>query len=99
MRSGEVQHLISVMGEVDPRPPEQFAGNAVQRFADDAWRVVGRAGIGDDPISDERANRGKATRNRGYVVPHNHRQANLLMLWSHDLIAWQEMQVGRRFTV
>lgn len=86
------------MGEVDPRPPEQLAGNAMQRFADDASRVVGRADIGDNPVSDERANRGKTTRDRGCVVPHNHRQANLLMFWFHHLIARLQMQVVMRLS-
>jgi hypothetical protein len=47
--SGGVEHLVAVVGEVDPGSLEEHPREVAERLADQLLGAVGRAGVGDHP--------------------------------------------------
>jgi hypothetical protein len=68
----QVRHLGAFLRKIDSRPLMQFARNVAQSIANNVRGAVGRAGVDDDPMIDQRPNRREAARHGRRFVPDEH---------------------------
>ncbi len=75
-RTRERERFGSIVSEVLPWALVQFAGHILQVFANDVLRTVGRTGVDDYPVVDDRTHRIQAATDHRRLVLDDHVQAD-----------------------
>jgi hypothetical protein len=84
VRAREFQRFGPIGCEVDPRSLDEPARTIGHRRPDDVLRPVGRSGIDDDPVIDQRPNRIETPSYDVRFVLDDHRQADGLTKSVHS---------------